>query len=67
MKDAVIIDGVRTPVGNHGGALRTLLAKVASKQWRDMLGAWGGVKKTKRILFKPGSGRASIRLPMMRA
>ena len=27
MKDAVIVDGVRTPVGNHGGALRTLLAK----------------------------------------
>ncbi|MBI5566180.1 MAG: 3-oxoadipyl-CoA thiolase, partial [Chloroflexi bacterium] len=27
MKDAVIIDGVRTPVGNHGGALRTVLAK----------------------------------------
>jgi acetyl-CoA C-acetyltransferase len=27
MKDAVIIDGVRTPSGNHGGALRPLLAK----------------------------------------
>ena len=27
MKDAVIVDGVRTPVGNHGGALRSLLAK----------------------------------------
>jgi acetyl-CoA C-acetyltransferase len=27
MKDAVIVDGVRTPVGNHGGALRTVLAK----------------------------------------
>ncbi|MBP7687367.1 MAG: thiolase family protein [Thermoflexales bacterium] len=27
MKDAVIVDGVRTPSGNHGGALRTLLAK----------------------------------------
>jgi acetyl-CoA C-acetyltransferase len=27
MKDAVIIDGVRTPAGNHGGALRTVLAK----------------------------------------
>ncbi len=27
MKDAVIIDGVRTPSGNHGGALRTILAK----------------------------------------
>jgi len=27
MKDAVIIDGVRTPSGNHGGALRSLLAK----------------------------------------
>ena len=27
MKDVVIVDGVRTPVGNHGGALRSLLAK----------------------------------------
>ncbi len=27
MKDAVIVDGVRTPVGNHGGALRSLLAR----------------------------------------
>ena len=27
MKDAVIVDGVRTPSGNHGGALRPLLAK----------------------------------------
>ena len=27
MKDVVIVDGVRTPVGNHGGALRTLLAR----------------------------------------
>ncbi len=27
MKDAVIIDGVRTPVGNHGGALRSLRAQ----------------------------------------
>ena len=27
MKDAVIVDGVRTPVGNHGGALRSLSAK----------------------------------------
>ena len=27
MKDTVIVDGVRTPVGNHGGALRSLLAK----------------------------------------
>ena len=27
MKDAVIVDGVRTPSGNHGGALRSLLAK----------------------------------------
>lgn len=26
MKDVVIVDGVRTPVGNHGGALRTLHA-----------------------------------------
>jgi len=26
MKDVVIVDGVRTPVGNHGGALRTLSA-----------------------------------------
>ena len=27
MKDIVIVDGVRTPVGNHGGALRSLLAR----------------------------------------
>ncbi len=27
MKDVVIIDGVRTPVGNHGGALRSLHAQ----------------------------------------
>ncbi len=27
MKDVVIVDGVRSPVGNHGGALRTLLAR----------------------------------------
>ncbi len=27
MKDTVIVEGVRTPVGNHGGALRSLLAK----------------------------------------
>ena len=27
MKDVVIVDGVRTPSGNHGGALRTVLAK----------------------------------------
>src|SRR5512135_3104017 len=27
MKDAVIVDGVRTPVGNHGGALRPIIAK----------------------------------------
>ena len=27
MKDAVIVDGIRTPSGNHGGALRSLLAK----------------------------------------
>ena len=27
MKDTVIVDGIRTPVGNHGGALRSLLAK----------------------------------------
>ena len=26
MKEVVIVDGVRTPVGNHGGALRTLSA-----------------------------------------
>jgi acetyl-CoA C-acetyltransferase len=27
MKDAVIVEGIRTPSGNHGGALRPLLAK----------------------------------------
>lgn len=27
MKDTVIVDGVRTPVGNHGGALRTIGAR----------------------------------------
>lgn len=27
MKDVVIVDGVRTPSGNHGGALRTILAR----------------------------------------
>jgi len=27
MKDAVIVEAVRTPVGNHGGALRTLRAQ----------------------------------------
>jgi acetyl-CoA C-acetyltransferase len=27
MKDVVIVDGVRTPVGNHGGALRPIGAK----------------------------------------
>jgi acetyl-CoA C-acetyltransferase len=26
-KDVVIVDGVRSPVGNHGGALRTILAR----------------------------------------
>jgi len=31
MKDVVIVDGVRTPVGNHGGALRDITAPVLAQ------------------------------------
>src|SRR5512133_1967486 len=40
--------------------------KTASKQCRDIFGAWGGVEKTILTLLKRRCALASIRFPIMR-
>jgi len=45
--------------------MRTVLEKVASKQCRDIFGAWDGVKNTALAFLNPNSTLPSIKFPMM--